>query len=751
MPFELYTEEKLKSLGFEPTGLIGPAAAEVTPKQIETIVPSAVAITPLEGALRMARLGVRVAWVTAKKKYPPMNDFPNLATTDEMQISKWAAERPNCNWLALATPDTVCFIDEDQSAALHALYEEKFRQPFPLTRTTESQKDHKQSCWLQTDRTRAFGNRVQGDFRNGMLSFRQRNEYCLVEGSIHPITNLPYKSNDAPIIEMPDTVMDLLESLIVIKRVVDASPMGEKIPHHQHDDELTRIAGKLRHDGIEEQTMAAALTEICEKRCEGYGEDYVEMCEKIAHSICKKPAGKDETVFFGDRPAGSTAAVSPAPANEEVQPLVSVDGDMFMKEDIPPRKTLLRLKDSKNPIFTKQSINQIFAWRGLGKTCLGFGLTAAFATGGSLLNWEAPERCRVLYVEGELPAPQAQERWRQIIGETRGWARLITIDKQPHNTIPSLASAAGMAKIEKTLAQLESEGFETDVLILDSISTLFNIPANDEESWITIQSWLTSLRSRGLCIFFFHHAGKSGMSRSHSKSEDMLDISIKLSAPKEQDGGCLHVLMQYDKARAGFRDPDTEFKMRRVHGPNCVCRLNKSLVGCGGDGVEWSFKAPGELKRFEAEQRFARGMKSVAIANELDIVPSTVRNWRKKWSAKRKKQGIGIPMEASDVELPAEGPTGQTPESREAGVGIRAEAGAGSRGVGRSQVGGSKDAGCHRVHGCHAQIGRFPISCVPRSSQEVVLSKINSTCLVLIKRKLLFLQHVSHINVCCNV
>jgi RecA-family ATPase len=297
------------------------------------------------------------------------------------------------------------------------------------------------------------------------------------------------------------------------------------------------------------------------------------------------------------------------------------------------------LKDKKSPIFTEQSINQIFAWRGLGKTNIGFGLTAAFAKGGDLLNWEAPQRSRVLYIEGELPAAQAQERWKQIIGETNGYARLITIDKQPGNTIPSLATAVGMARIEKTLTQLESDGFKTDVLFLDSISTLFNMNANDEESWLAVQTWLIKLRSRGLCIFWFHHAGKSGMSRSHSKSEDMLDVSIKLEAPKEPEAGCLHVLMSYDKARAGYSEPQQEIKMHRVHSI-CLCQTKAGIVGRPGDRVRWESKAPGDQKRSEAEQRFRSGKSNADIAEELDITPSTVRVWRKRWKDDHEQQTI---------------------------------------------------------------------------------------------------------------
>lgn len=79
---------------------------------------------------------------------------------------------------------------------------------------------------------------------------------------------------------------------------------GDKIPRGQHDKELNRISGRLRHDGLEEEAIYNALVEVVEKRCENYGTDYLEMCRKHAHNICKKPVGKDQTVYSDGRPVG---------------------------------------------------------------------------------------------------------------------------------------------------------------------------------------------------------------------------------------------------------------------------------------------------------------------------------------------------------------------------------------------------------------------------------------------------------------
>lgn len=592
-------------------------------------------------ALPLAARGLKV--IPIKGKIAFLDEHQKEATSDPEKITVTWASHGDCNVgiHCIQEPGGNLIVDCDDFNPV-AEYKRETGKDAPVTYTVQSSPGSIHQYFNQTDRTLALSGNITEANTGGKFSIRLNNYYGAGEGSIHPIHGRPYIALvSAPIVDIPGDYLDWLLSKVEKSKPVDASLTGEKIPYGQHDTELTRIAGKLRNAGCETETIKEHLIGICESRCENHGDDYKEMCEKIANSVGKYPVGTNYTAFIG--PSNGTAGQSQVQA-DEILPLISVDGDSFMTEQIPPRKVLLRLKDKKNPIFFEQSINQIFAWRGLGKTCLGFGLTGALAKGGSILNWEAPERCRVLYVEGELPASQAQARWKQIIGETNGYARLITIDKQPGNTIPSLATATGMARIEKTLAQLESEGFKTDVLILDSISTLFNIGANDEDPWLTIQSWLISLRSRGLCIFFFHHAGKSGLSRSHSKSEDMLDVSIKLDFPKEPDLDCLHVLVHYDKARAGFSDPDTEVKMRRVHSQNCPCQTPGVHVGCPGDRVSWEFRAPGDQKRFEAEQRFRAGRSDAQIAEELDIIPSTVRSWRNRWKKAQGKKGAGFDL-----------------------------------------------------------------------------------------------------------
>lgn len=401
---------------------------------------------------------------------------------------------------------------------------------------------------------------------------------------------------------------------------------GERvlIKHGYMYGPLIAEAGRLWNGGYDPEDIPDMLLKWAYANCE-QPIDEAKVRQYAKGSNWKRGNPGAEWVYHGPLTGEATAS----------NPILSLtNGDGFMTEKITPRRVLLRTITKKEPVFFQQSINQIFAWRGTGKTNLGLGFTRAFATAGSFLNFEVPQRSRVLYIEGEMPESQLQERWKAIVGKTDGWAWLVTIDKQPDHMIPSLASAIGRAKVEATLAELESGGNKVDVLMLDSISTLFNLKANDEEEWIAVQAWLISLRSRGYTIFFYHHSGKGGLSRSHSKSEDMLDVSIKLEAPDNREEGILHAILSFDKARSGLSEPPADIKMRRTHSSSCQC-AGKSLIGCPGDGVEWVYSPVMDIKLARAFQMFDEGASLGDVAKEFKTSRSTVQRWKDKYDDKK--------------------------------------------------------------------------------------------------------------------
>ena len=126
----------------------------------------------------------------------------------------------------------------------------------------------------------------------------------------------------AEIARIPDGLIERLRPV----RSASPSTIGEKIPRGSHDRELTRIAGRLRYDGLEENAICDAIIEVCEKRCENYGNDYREMCEKIARSVCRYPVGRDETLRLNQLSVQPSAQIINEPAT--VQPGVEIIDDL---------------------------------------------------------------------------------------------------------------------------------------------------------------------------------------------------------------------------------------------------------------------------------------------------------------------------------------------------------------------------------------------------------------------------------------
>jgi hypothetical protein len=470
--------------------------------------------------------------------------------------------------------------------------------------------------------------------------------YILAAGSVHPDGPIYTVVDDSPIAEAPLEIIARLTRKSASATEPGTSGInaliasGAKIPLGEHDVTLTSYAGKLRQSGLEYDEIWPILVRFCEERCEGYGTDHVHMCTKIAKSVCRYPAGDPTPTFTiggklpGEAPVNSqSASKTEKKVEERPTPFVVNSGDEFLKRDIPPRKAFLELATTGEPVLFQQSINQTFAWRGSGKTCFGLGLVRALATAGEILCFKAPEKVRVLYVEGELPNPQIQERWRNIVGPTDGYAFLCTLDDQPSG-YTTLASAEGRLKIEAALADLKAKGTPIQVLFLDSISTLFNVAANEEETWAVIQDWFISLRSRGVTVCFTHHAGKTGLSRSHSKSEDMLDLSLKLSTPENNDPSLLHCTLEIDKARAGLSLRPFDFKMHREHSSDCACQKMTIPSFCPGDGVRWEMLVPPDSKKSDAEYLFSVGKTVQDVADDLELPRGTINSWRTEWGKK---------------------------------------------------------------------------------------------------------------------
>jgi len=240
----------------------------------------------------------------------------------------------------------------------------------------------------------------------------------------------------------------------------------------------------------------------------------------------------------------------------------SFDHHEIVKMSIPERTPLVLLDGV--PMLFAESITELYAWRGTGKTLFALALAYHLAAGESFLGMTIPEAFKVLYVEGELPAKQDQDRMIQLsagLDIPEGNFTLLSKSFQGRDRDQSpvtIKTEAGRAAIE---AEIERTG--ATVLILDSIASLAQISTNNEDNWIPIIEWLVDLRCKGICVIYLQQAGKGGEQRGHSISEDRIDQAIKLTATHTNPGAAAFEVSFHKPREQGKLDP---FRVRCTAG-----------------------------------------------------------------------------------------------------------------------------------------------------------------------------------------
>ena len=193
----------------------------------------------------------------------------------------------------------------------------------------------------------------------------------------------------------------------------------------------------------------------------------------------------------------------------------------FLIKEVPPRKVQCGF------VF-EDSINFIYAWRGVGKTWFSLSLAYAMATNTPFLKWQSSEKFSVLYLDGEMSESGMHQRLWQICDMSGG-----AIPEQMHlmgmytvgNTLmPKISSPEGRAEISEAIERTGAK-----IIVVDNLSSLTRGDENDAESFEPVQDWCLEHRAAGRSIVLIHHAAKGGQQRGTSKKEDALDMTIQLS------------------------------------------------------------------------------------------------------------------------------------------------------------------------------------------------------------------------------
>lgn len=263
-----------------------------------------------------------------------------------------------------------------------------------------------------------------------------------------------------------------------------------------------------------------------------------------------------------------------------------------------------------SPWLLTQSLNMLYAWRGIGKTHVALGIAYAIASGGMFLSWSAPKPRKVLYLDGEMPGASLQCRLKNMMAASGAnfdpnYFRILTPDLQ-EGPMPDLATHEGQAAVEELITDAE-------IIIVDNLSSLARSGGreNDAESWQRIGDWALFQRQQGRTVIFVHHSGKGGAQRGTSKREDILDTVISLKRPQDY---------QPDQ---GARFEVHFEKGRDLHGENAD-PFEAALINDGSGNQAWTISKLAETTYDRVISLANDGMTQTTIATKLNIHKSNV-------------------------------------------------------------------------------------------------------------------------------
>jgi putative DNA primase/helicase len=285
----------------------------------------------------------------------------NTATAEEWaplvqtHIEQMTRKFPRENAGVIAKPDEVCFVDCDTYKEFIAGYKAFSGEKFPESYTTSARENRAQIHFKQTDATRALGNVIQFAVDGIDLSFRQNNYYVLVEGSRHPSGSIYQAVVKAPIIPMPDKMVEYIQHLDAkapnrakpreaagagaeSSSSSSAATFKSKAPDFvqklaandgdfetvlagvpeitagYRDNYLASILGKLHNFGWSDENLKSVAKRINTERCVPPLDDP----ERIAKSVARYPILK-----IGSAPKPAAPAVPPAAPTPTVEEIVA--------------------------------------------------------------------------------------------------------------------------------------------------------------------------------------------------------------------------------------------------------------------------------------------------------------------------------------------------------------------------------------------------------------------------------------------
>jgi len=457
-------------------------------------------------------------------------------TRDLKVVQVWSEVEPDANVAICADEDTV-ILETDDYGQLEALMINGAAHTMPTTLTACGSSENRPHLFFKrTEKATNVGNLVVP----GLFEARFNNQYVVGPGSTHP-SGAQYRwLNSVDIVSIPDWLVSELARLATSQKASGTSSqraielVAGRVPEGSRHYFLMQQLGRLWDGRIAEEELIEKAFEL-NGQCDP-PKDAAHVRQCVRDIMRREPYDPGPTVVIGSQ----TEEKKTSPSDE----WVSLSASELVALEIPARNPILT--ENGNVLFYQGSINQILAWRGVGKTCFALGLAGALATGGQILDFRADGARRVLYIDGELPKKQLQERVQSLVPDThRDFIQLFGPEFLPS---PRGLNLLSNGDFNSLLRLVEKNG--TEVLFIDSQSTTMAGDSNKTEFQEARQNVLMQLRWMGLTVIEMHHVGKSGQQRGISRNDDILDVQIHLKemADWEPEDG-LQFQIVYKKVR----------------------------------------------------------------------------------------------------------------------------------------------------------------------------------------------------------
>jgi hypothetical protein len=248
-------------------------------------------------------------------------------------------------------------------------------------------------------------------------------------------------------------------------------------------------------------------------------------------------------------PADLDSITRQAPTFLDSLKKIAKNGPEFFELEIPDRPKIV------GDWFRSADLGYIFAPRGIGKTWLAHALIASLTTGLDFGPWKVQSPVSVALLDGEMPPDAVQERLMSLKADP---ANLVVLSHQFLFDEAERSFQLGDPEQRQALLDYCRE-MGIKVLVIDNLSSLSNVPENDNDAWTDLGEWLLDFQRSGIAVIVVHHAGKNGTMRGSSRREDRASFVISLTDSRERtstkDGA--RFVATFTKHRYARTQPDT--------------------------------------------------------------------------------------------------------------------------------------------------------------------------------------------------